>query len=137
VQPTSFYAARPVVDAQGTVYVGGEANSVFAYRPNGALRWCFDADGEVFSAQFAIDHDGTIYFADRAGFLYALGPGLGLPCPADLDGDGTVGAADLLALLVVWGPCVNKSGCPEDLDDNGTVGASDLLALLVNWGPCP
>ncbi|MEE9129889.1 MAG: hypothetical protein V3T84_07700 [Phycisphaerales bacterium] len=57
-----------------------------------------------------------------------------IPCPADLDGDGSVGAADLLTLLVSWGPC---EGCPADFDGNGSVGASDLLALLVNWGPCP
>jgi hypothetical protein len=56
------------------------------------------------------------------------------PCPWDLDGNGNVGASDLLSLLVSWGPC---KGCPADFDDNGNVGASDLLALLVNWGPCP
>ncbi|MEE9131513.1 MAG: hypothetical protein V3T84_15970 [Phycisphaerales bacterium] len=55
-------------------------------------------------------------------------------CPWDLDGSGSVGAADLLSLLVSWGPC---KGCPADFDGNGSVGASDLLALLVNWGPCP
>ena len=26
-------------------------------------------------------------------------------CPADFDNNGTVGATDLLALLVNWGPC--------------------------------
>ncbi len=56
------------------------------------------------------------------------------PCVADLDGDGTVGASDLLSLLVSWGPC---KGCPADFDGDGTVGASDLLTLLANWGPCP
>ncbi|MEE9131262.1 MAG: hypothetical protein V3T84_14675, partial [Phycisphaerales bacterium] len=56
------------------------------------------------------------------------------PCPWDLDDSGTVGASDLLSLLVSWGPC---KGCPADFDGDGTVGASDLLALLVNWGPCP
>ncbi len=55
-------------------------------------------------------------------------------CPWDLDGSGNVGSADLLSLLVAWGP--NK-GHPADFDGNGSVGASDLLALLVNWGPCP
>ena len=55
-------------------------------------------------------------------------------CPWDMNDDGSVGAADLLALLVSWGPC---KGCPTDFDGNCTVGASDLLALLVNWGPCP
>ncbi len=57
------------------------------------------------------------------------------PCPWDIDGSGSVGASDLLSLLVSWGPC--NGCCPADFDDNGTVGASDLLALLVNWGPCP
>jgi hypothetical protein len=55
-------------------------------------------------------------------------------CPWDLDDNGSVGASDLLSLLVSWGPC---KGCPADFDGNGTVGAADLLALLVNWGPCP
>jgi hypothetical protein len=53
-------------------------------------------------------------------------------CPADLDGDGSVGAADLTILLGAWG----TSGA-ADLDGNGTVGASDLTILLGAWGPCP
>ena len=62
---------------------------------------------------------------------YEFQPG---DCPWDLDGNGSVGASDLLSLLANWGPC---KGCPADFDDNGNVGASDLLALFVNWGPCP
>lgn len=54
--------------------------------------------------------------------------------PGDIDGDGTVGAIDLLILLTSWGPCENCEDCPADLDGNCTVGASDLLILLVNWG---
>ena len=52
----------------------------------------------------------------------------------DLDGDGIVGAADLLALLRAWG---TDPGGPPDFDGDGSVGASDLLLLLTNWGPCP
>ncbi|MEE8154707.1 MAG: FG-GAP repeat protein [Phycisphaerales bacterium] len=55
-------------------------------------------------------------------------------CPWDLDNNGSIGASDLLSLLVSWGPC---KGCPADFDGNGNVGASDLLTLLANWGPCP
>ena len=58
-------------------------------------------------------------------------------CPWDLDGNGTVGATDLVLLLVTWGVCAPCINCPADFDHNCTVGASDLLALLVNWGPCP
>ncbi|MEE9128868.1 MAG: S8 family serine peptidase [Phycisphaerales bacterium] len=56
------------------------------------------------------------------------------PCPWDLDDSGTVGAADLLGLLVAWGP---NPGHPADFDDDGIVDSFDLLALLTNWGPCP
>jgi hypothetical protein len=52
----------------------------------------------------------------------------------DLDGDCSVGASDLLILLVNWGPCADCDDCPADLDGNCIVGASDLLILLVNWG---
>ncbi len=54
-------------------------------------------------------------------------------CPADFDGDGAVGAADLAELLGSWGPC---EGCPADLDDDGNVGPFDLALLLGAWGPC-
>ncbi len=54
-------------------------------------------------------------------------------CPADFDGDGAVGAADLAELLGSWGPC---EGCPADLDGDGTVGAFDLALLLGGWGAC-
>lgn len=54
------------------------------------------------------------------------------PCPADLDGDGAVGASDLAILLGAWG----QRGA-ADLDGDGNVGASDLAVLLGAWGSCP
>jgi predicted dienelactone hydrolase len=51
--------------------------------------------------------------------------------PADLDGNGTVDAADLAGLLNAWGPC---AGCPADLDGSGSVDAADLAAMLNAWG---
>ena len=54
--------------------------------------------------------------------------------PGDLDGDGTVGILDLLALLAVWGPCADCENCAADLDGDCTVGVKDLLILLGNWG---
>jgi hypothetical protein len=53
------------------------------------------------------------------------------PCPADLDGDGTVGPTDLAALLGAWG-----AGGPPDFDGGG-VSPSDLATLLGAWGACP
>jgi hypothetical protein len=54
----------------------------------------------------------------------------GSNCPADLDGDGSVSAADLSALLGAWG------AAGGDIDGDGTTSASDLSALLGAWGAC-
>ncbi|MGA0871412.1 MAG: hypothetical protein ACO3SJ_00910 [Phycisphaerales bacterium] len=52
-------------------------------------------------------------------------------CPiANLDGDCTVGDADLAILLSVWG----TGGSPADLDGNGVVDGPDLTLLLSAWG---
>jgi hypothetical protein len=52
----------------------------------------------------------------------------------DLNGDGVVDVADLLALLGHWGPCPSPPAeCPADLDDDGSVAVEDLLVLLANW----
>lgn len=49
--------------------------------------------------------------------------------PADLNGDGSVNAADLSILLGSWG----GKGL-GDIDGDGVVGASDLAILLGAWG---
>jgi hypothetical protein len=54
------------------------------------------------------------------------------PCPADLDGDGSVNGADLGQLLSAWG-----SSGPGDLDGDGSVTGADLGQLLAAWGSCP
>ncbi len=54
------------------------------------------------------------------------------PCPADLDGSGTVDGADLGLLLLEWG-----SPDPTfDLDGNGLIDGADLGLMLLDWGPC-
>jgi hypothetical protein len=47
----------------------------------------------------------------------------------DVDGDGSVTAADLSLLLAAWG-----SPGATDLDGDGDTGAADLSLLLANWG---
>ena len=105
--------------------------------PDGGLGWSVAAitnmngnGATVLAAGATEDSDGES--ARGAAWLFFVES---VPsCIFDLDGDGIVGAADLLSLLVVWG---TDPGGPPDFDGDGTVGASDLLTLLVNWGPCP
>jgi subtilisin family serine protease len=79
--------------------------------------------------------------ANNPGYEELLGAGrldvaaavaLGPPVldPADFDGDGVVGGADLAFLLSHWGSC---AGCPADLDGDAFVGGSDLAGLLAAW----
>ena len=73
---------------------------------------------------------GTVIVSDRSGGLFVLDVSEAISdgcsdCPADLDGDGTVGAPDLAQLLASWGLCV---GCPPDLNGDGEVGPLDLAA---------
>ncbi|MEE8154185.1 MAG: FG-GAP repeat protein [Phycisphaerales bacterium] len=96
----------------GSAYIVGGLSDC---NDNGVLDLCDIADGNS-------DDDNNNGIPDEC------------ECPWDLDGNGSVGAADLLTLLASWGPC---KGCPADFDGDGNVGAFDLLALLVNWGPCP
>lgn len=88
-----------------------------------------------------LNGDGAIDFlVGASGAAGGFGQVLvmaGIPAsqtPGDIDGDGTVGATDLLILLVSWGPCDDCNDCPADLNGDCTVGAFDLLILLSNWG---
>ena len=77
-----------------------------------------------------MDNAGVDYFdASDAPFEIVAVPG-------DLDEDGVVGIADVLARLAAWGPCSDPCppSCPADLDGDCEVGINDFLALLANWG---
>ena len=63
--------------------------------------------------------------------------GLAVVVPnGDLDGDGSVGILDFLALLEAWGLCPTPCPptCSGDLDGDCNVGIADFLILLGNWG---
>jgi hypothetical protein len=53
-------------------------------------------------------------------------------CPADLNGDGSVGGADISMLLGAWG----GTDPVADLNLDGVVTAPDLAIMLSAWGAC-
>ncbi|MCH2134325.1 MAG: FG-GAP repeat protein [Phycisphaerales bacterium] len=58
----------------------------------------------------------------------------GCGCPGDVDGDGSVGVNDLLAVLESWGDC--PAPCDPDVDDNGVVNVDDVLLVIAGWNNC-
>ncbi|MCA9289863.1 MAG: hypothetical protein KDA25_01975, partial [Phycisphaerales bacterium] len=79
-----------------------------------------------------IEHDGPQWRNLTQAELEENGPFIG-DCPADLNADEFIDAADLSVLLANWGP--NAHG-PADIDDDGDVDSVDLSHLLSAWGPC-
>lgn len=61
------------------------------------------------------------------GTMMSTSPGR-LP---DLNGDGTVGIADLLIVIDSFGSC---KGCAADITGTGEVDALDVLMVLTAWG---
>jgi glucose/arabinose dehydrogenase len=54
---------------------------------------------------------------------------------ADITGDGSVDVADLIQLIVGWGPCPPApASCPADINGSGSVDPLDLQVLIFNWG---
>ena len=101
-----------------------------------ALRWgtmynfWFEADVQPVEGEVTLG----LFRPGAPGVVSATVSVPGSLCSADLDGDGSVGILDLLALLAAWGA---NPGHPADFDGDGTVGILDLLTLLADWGPCP
>ena len=114
----------------GVIWAPGQDCGTFTCPPLGA---CCELDGacRVTSQSSCENTNEGVYQGDGVTCReVACTP----PCPADLDGDGSVSATDLIVLLGAWG--VNPFH-PADIDGDGSVGTSDLIALLGNWGPCP
>ncbi len=64
----------------------------------------------------------------------ANGDGIPDECDClDADGDGLVGATELLLVLKQWGVC---DTCEADFDLDGIVGVNDLLMVVSAFGPC-
>jgi hypothetical protein len=57
------------------------------------------------------------------------------PCPADLNGDGSVESFDLSFLLAAWGTVDSPANLIRN-EGSPTVDAADLTSLLAAWGPC-
>jgi hypothetical protein len=51
--------------------------------------------------------------------------------PADVNGDGAVDVADLIAVILAWG---QTGELAEDVDGSGTVDVGDLVAVVLAWG---
>jgi hypothetical protein len=145
-------AAGPGTSAGGGVYVAGTISLIDCvvsgnaasfsgggvYVPNGSVmnltRTRICANVAPNGAQVGQSGNGIVNDLGGACVMTACASCPAPPCPADLDGNGFVDAADLGSLLAAWGPC-GKS-CPADINGDGVVSAVDIATMLDAWGAC-
>jgi hypothetical protein len=128
VNPNGSLIIRPVTSIDpraanaAVTSVGSAPNDGFFEQAQ--FRGAFSSTGNWLCGWTAVDAYG-INVAPPGGCVIAA------PCPADLNGDGVVGGADLGGLLAAWG---TNGG---DIDGNGDTDGADLGVLLAGWGNCP
>jgi hypothetical protein len=118
----------------GTRQPGSEGGEMFIFAAPDEISGP-DGPGADFplSEWFGSEEEGNYrVILDGVAFL-----GLQPVCPADLNSDGAVDAADLGLLLSGWGACPLGAACLPDLNRSGKVDAADLGELLAAWGGCP
>jgi len=71
-----WVADNPVLDKDGTIYVGGAYGAVpyyfFAVYPNGTLKWMHDMGGLMLDSSPILGDDGTIYVGCWDNYLHAI-----------------------------------------------------------------
>ena len=127
VNPNGSLIIRPVTSIDpraanaAVTSVGSAPNDGFFEQAQ--FRGAFSSTGNWLCGWTAVDAYG-INVAPPGGCVIAA------PCPADLNGDGVVGGADLGALLSAWG---STGG---DVNDSGDTDGADLGIMLSAWGNC-
>ena len=113
-------------DGYGSVESGVSCSGVLPGNASFQSGDCNDANSTVYpgapGTAVGIDNDcsGTLD-ADEEEVV----------CPEDVNGDGAISVADILAVLAEFG-CT--SNCESDVDGDGNVIVSDVLALLAAFG---
>lgn len=76
--------SSPTIAQDGTIYIGSHDNKLYALKPDGSLKWKFNAGDPVYVQGWdvfkgipsapTIGKDGTIYFISPPIYLFALNP---------------------------------------------------------------
>lgn len=64
--------ASPAIGPDGTIVVGAQDGSVYAFNPDGSTKWIAAVTDDWIDASPTIGTDGTVYTASWDGILYAL-----------------------------------------------------------------
>ncbi len=126
---TGFYSNNVVKLDRNTgaildSFIASGARGVFQLE-NGNILWTNGQGAHVFDD---LTRTSTLVYSGGGRFLSLLVIGT----EGDVNGDGCVDDADLLAVLFAFGS--SGTGLPEDVNNDGVVDDADLLIVLFNFG---
>jgi len=68
---TDAVTCSPSVGPDGTVFVGSNDNSLYAYNADGSLKWSHASEGIYDTSSAAVGPDGSVYAGSTDGNIYA------------------------------------------------------------------
>jgi hypothetical protein len=86
-----------------------------------------------FNAYVDMNGDGTITAADRALLEAITGPCATPPCAGDADGSGMVNFDDINSVIANWLANYAPGTGPGDANQDGVVNFDDINAVIANW----
>ncbi len=122
----SVVLSSPVIAADGTVYVGSYDHYLYAFAPDGSLKWRFATENEIDGTPL-ITAEGLVVVGSRDGFVYAV------------RADGTLAWKTKAAGPVVGGATIDQDGylyigaLPPSDGAPGALHCLDSLDGSVKW----
>ena len=98
----SALTGAPAIAPDGTIYIGSTDRYLYAFAPDGTLKWSYLTGGLIDTCSPAIATDGTVYFGSNDGIFRALNP------------DGTVKWAHSFSTATVTNPVSNSPAVAAD-----------------------
>lgn len=122
--------STPVIDGDGTVYIGSADRTFYALAADGSVRWQF-LSGEIIDSSALLDDRGRIYVPSGDGHLYARDAATGTPIwtfAAD--------AASATGAFINWfegNVAMGRDGTLYVPNDNFLTYALDRDTTAVRW----
>jgi large repetitive protein len=98
----------PAIATDGTVYAGCSDKLLYAFNPDGSVKWTYETAGSLYNP--VINKDGIVYFTNREPRLYAVNPDGTLAWSNPIDGSGSLALSSAGLLYIRSGDRVYAYG---------------------------
>ena len=128
----------PAIGSDGTIYFGSTDRLLYAFAPDGILKWTAATGGSIDSTSPAIGSDGSIYVGSYDGKLYAFNPSgaqkwahnFGAAAPVtsspSVAADGTIYVKAVDGFLYALNPADGATKWRRDVHDGASYASASI-----------